>query len=165
MIPIEIHPIETLEDNNLATLLRQQLEEELALFDRPLLLTHYQTSDETIDRLIRFWETEPHIQVFCAVIDGKVKGFISVETKPDFYNNRDVISGEVVAVYVAKEYRGRGVGTKLLQYSQEWFTFQNVHSINVSWLIGNEASGNMYKKFGFSPVYCTGRKLLNSDDT
>ncbi len=140
-------------------LLRQQLEEELVLFQRPTLLTHLKTSDETIQRLIDFWCNESSVSVFVAVKGEHVLGFISAQIKNDIYNNQDVLSGEILALYVAKEQRHKGLGTEMLTCAESWLLEQGVYAINVSWLMGNDPSRGLYKKFGFEPVYSTGRKL------
>ncbi len=141
-------------------LLRQQLEEELALFEKPNLLTHLHTSDDTIKRLVSHWEAEPNVSVFVVTTIGRVCAFLSGQLKNDIYNNRDVVSGEVLAVFVAKAYRKQGYGTALLGQAQSWFKTRGAHAVNVSWLNGNDPSSALYRKFGFEPVYTTGRKIL-----
>ncbi len=143
-------------------LLRQQLEEELALFEKPRLLTHLHTSDETIQRLVDFWQTEPNLSVFVVINNGSVCAFLAGQLKNDIYNNQDVVSGEVLAVFVSKACRKQGLGTSLLNHAQSWFKAHDAYAVNVSWLQGNDPSSSLYRKFGFEPVYTTGRKILNS---
>lgn len=160
----EIRPIQTGEKGQLSILLRQQLEEELALFEKPYLLTHFKTSDDTIARLAQFWESEANIEVFCVTADKQIEGFVAAQLKPDIYNDQDVISGEILAIYVAKNHRGKGLGSALLKQAEKWFSHHSAYSINVSWLNGNRASQKLYENFGFAPVYTTGRKILNETD-
>ncbi|MFL0802675.1 MAG: GNAT family N-acetyltransferase [Agarilytica sp.] len=143
-------------------LLRQQLEEELALFEKPSLLTHLHTSDETIQRLVDYWQAEPNVSVFVVTRNHHVCAFLAGQLKNDIYNNQDVVSGEVLAVFVAKAYRNQGLGTSLLDHAQSWFKAHDAYSVNVSWLKGNDPSGSLYRKFGFEPVYTTGRKILGA---
>lgn len=155
-----ISPLSALHHKSVHHLLRQQLEEELVLFQRPTLLTHLQTSDETIQRLIDFWCNKSSVKVLIAMTGDRVQGFISAQIKNDIYNNQDVLSGEVLALYVAKEQRNKGLGTQLLTDAESWLLEQGVYAINVSWLVGNDPSSGLYKKFGFEPVYTTGRKMM-----
>ncbi len=143
-------------------LLRQQLEEELALFEKPSLLTHLHTSDETIQRLVNFWQNEPNLSVFVVTCNGSVCAFLAGQLKNDIYNNQDVVSGEVLAVFVSKACRNKGLGTSLLNHAQSWFKEREAYAVNVSWLQGNDPSSSLYQKFGFEPVYTTGRKILIS---
>lgn len=154
-----ITPLSALHYKAVHRLLRQQLEEELVLFQRPTLLTHLQTSDETIQRLIDFWCEESTVKVLVALEGESVQGFISAQIKNDLYNNQDVLSGEILALYVAKEQRNKGLGTEMLKRAESWLLEQDVYAINVSWLMGNDPSCALYKKFGFEAVYSTGRKL------
>ncbi|MFL0799523.1 MAG: GNAT family N-acetyltransferase [Agarilytica sp.] len=141
-------------------LLRQQLEEEKTLFEQPSLLTHLHTSDETIQRLVDHWQVEPSVSVFVAVCNQSIWAFLAAQLKNDIYNNQDVISGEVLAVFVSPSQRKKGLGTALLSHAESWFKANKAYAVNVSWLKGNDPSSSLYKKFGFEPVYSTGRKIL-----
>lgn len=141
-------------------LLRQQLEEELSLFQRPSLLTHLHTSDQTIQRLIDFWCGESSVHILVAMQNEIILGFIAAQLKNDIYNNQDVLSGEVLALYVSQDHRQQGLGTKMLEQAELWFKQSGAYAVNVSWLLGNDPSRSLYQKFGFEAVYCTGRKLL-----
>ena len=163
MSEFTIHAFHNTHTSALHALLRAQLEEERALFYKPSLLTHDVTSDETITRLLDFWQENPAIAIFVATDNSssaKAYAFIAAQIKNDIYNNEDVLSGEILAVYVAENSRNCGVGQALLNRAEEWFTQNGVYAVNVSWLHGNAASQALYQRLGFEPVYATGRKRL-----
>ncbi len=155
-----ITPLRACHTPALHTLLRAQLEEERALFYKPSLLTHEHTSDDTIRRVIAFWQEHSAIAVFVAENDIGAYGFIAAQIKNDIYNNQDVLSGEILAVYVSEQQRKRGVGRGLIAHAETWFRQNAVHAVNVSWLEGNDASQALYASFGFEPVHRTARKPL-----
>lgn len=141
-------------------LLRSQLEEELALFYKPSLLNHFQTSDETIDQLVHFWINNPNCEFWIAVEQGRYAGFLCAQVRADIFNDKDIVSGEIVAVFVEPDWRKRGLATKLLNLSEAWMVSQNAKVLNVSWLKGNHASESLYKGFGVEDLMSSGRKLL-----
>ncbi|MFL0809206.1 MAG: GNAT family N-acetyltransferase [Agarilytica sp.] len=150
-----------LDIEQLRTLLRNQLNEELELFSMPSLLNHLHTSDATIDRLIAHWQQADSIRTWLALDENKIYlGFVCAQLKPDLFNDKDVVTGEVVAVYVSETYRKLGIASRLFKSAENWMQTQNAHALNVSWLKGNQASESLYKKFGVEEIMRSGRKLL-----
>jgi len=154
----------SLDVSALRGLLRVQLQEELALFERSQLLNHLHTSDATLNRMINYWQQEKNIRVWLAKEGQRVIGFSAGQLKADIYNNCDVITGELLAIYVEVDFRNNGVGNLLMTKAEQWMLQHGAHAANVSWLEGNSASQALYQKKGYTPVYVTGRKIFEAED-
>lgn len=57
--------------------------------------------------------------------------------------------GYVNNLYVAPQHRGRGLGHRLMQQTDAFFSVHDVHDIRLSVTITNEAAMHLYKAHGF----------------
>lgn len=84
------------------------------------------------------WEMD---RTFVAVVAGEVVGVIFViESAFGF--------GEI-GMFVAADWRGRGVGTSLVEAAVEWAKACPLHKLTLSVFPHNEAAIGLYRKFGF----------------
>ena len=58
------------------------------------------------------------------------------------------VFGEV-AMAVARPWRGRGVGSALMQTAVQWAREQGLHKLSLSVFAHNEAAIGLYRKLGF----------------
>ncbi|OEU50569.1 MAG: hypothetical protein BA866_07150 [Desulfobulbaceae bacterium S5133MH15] len=65
--------------------------------------------------------------------------------------------GEIVLIGVKNEYRGKGIGTNLMQEALKWFKKQNVNLMSVRTQLKNVDAMNFYAKLGF---YIQGHDIL-----
>jgi ribosomal protein S18 acetylase RimI-like enzyme len=89
--------------------------------------------------------------LFIAEVDGKMAGFALVRIKrtPPYYGG--MLVGELSDIWIAEYARRLGVGEKLTQLAFDWLREQDVHSIELQVLEGNELGHNFFKRLGFSP--------------
>ena len=79
---------------------------------------------------------------FLAVADGEVIGSLHVDhTRFGF--------GEI-GMMVARDWRGRGVGSALVAAAIEWGRENGLHKLTLSVFPHNEAAIRLYRKFGFA---------------
>jgi len=78
---------------------------------------------------------------FVAVADGEVVGSIHVDRSRFGY-------GEI-GMAVAREWRGRGVGTTLLEAAIAWGRSERLHKLSLGVFPQNEAGIALYRKLGF----------------
>ncbi len=71
--------------------------------------------------------------------------------------------GEVDSIYVATDFRGRGIGHKLLREAMQWLAGRQASSIVVEVLSGNEGAMRLYQEFGFYPRTVLLRHVPESD--
>ncbi|MBU1144596.1 MAG: GNAT family N-acetyltransferase [Firmicutes bacterium] len=65
----------------------------------------------SLERSIQIAKDHPE-NTYIAIVDGKIVGFSSyLEARDDDSEN----SGEIVAVYVLKDYQGKGIGKRLMK--------------------------------------------------
>jgi ribosomal protein S18 acetylase RimI-like enzyme len=76
-----------------------------------------------------------------AVAGGAIVGSIHVEASRHGF-------GEI-GMAVAREWRGRGVGSALLAAAIEWARGRGLHKLNLSVFPHNAAAIGLYRKFGF----------------
>jgi RimJ/RimL family protein N-acetyltransferase len=78
---------------------------------------------------------------FVAVAEGEVVGALNVYPSAFGY-------GEI-GMYVAREWRGRGVGTALMEAATAWALAQGLHKLTLSVFPHNAAAIALYRKCGF----------------
>jgi ribosomal protein S18 acetylase RimI-like enzyme len=76
-----------------------------------------------------------------AVADGEVIGSVHVDASRHGF-------GEI-GMAVAREWRGRGVGSALLAAAIEWARGRGLHKLSLSVWPHNAAAIGLYRKFGF----------------
>jgi ribosomal protein S18 acetylase RimI-like enzyme len=76
-----------------------------------------------------------------AVADGKVIGSIHVGTSGHGF-------GEI-GMAVAREWRGRGVGSALMEAAIDWARAQGLHKLSLGVFAHNAAGLALYRKYGF----------------
>jgi ribosomal protein S18 acetylase RimI-like enzyme len=61
--------------------------------------------------------------------------------------------GEVDSIFVTAAYRGRGIGSRLLERALDWLATAGADSIKIQVAAGNEAAFAFYQRYGFYPRY------------
>jgi RimJ/RimL family protein N-acetyltransferase len=82
-----------------------------------------------------------------AEIEGELVGSLSLARHRDSEKSKHVRS---LAMGVAKEYRGMGVGTVLMGYAIRWARQRKVKKIVLSVFSTNRKAIALYEKFGFT---------------
>jgi RimJ/RimL family protein N-acetyltransferase len=78
---------------------------------------------------------------FAAVADGEVIGSIHVGTSGHGF-------GEI-GMAIAREWRGRGVGSALMAAAIDWAREQGLHKLSLGVFAHNTAGLALYRKYGF----------------
>jgi ribosomal protein S18 acetylase RimI-like enzyme len=78
---------------------------------------------------------------FVAVAAGEIVGSLSVEVSRFGFGN--------LAMAVARQWRGRGVGSALLAAAIEWARERGLHKLTLMVFPHNAAAIALYRKFGF----------------
>ncbi len=99
-------------------------------------------SKEEADRLYEAWAEnsvrgEAADVVFCL----PEKGFVTCRKTGD--------RGEIVLIGIRKEFRGKGIGTALVEEAMEWFRVRGLVSVSVRTQMKNIEAMNFYLKLGF----------------
>jgi RimJ/RimL family protein N-acetyltransferase len=91
-----------------------------------------------VDAWAARWRVEG---TFVAAASGEIVGSLNVEPSRFGF-------GEI-GMAVAREWRGRGVGSALLAAAIEWSREHNLHKLSLSVFPHNAAAIALYRKFGF----------------
>ena len=78
---------------------------------------------------------------FVALDDGRIIGGIHIGATP--------FGVGVIGMMVARDWRGRGVGSALMQTAIDWAREQGLHKLCLDVWPHNESAIALYKKFGF----------------
>ena len=99
-------------------------------------------------------------QVLVAEMNGEVIGYIHGEvTHRADYLPRSV--GAISTIYVAKKFRGKGVGVRLVEELREFFNSERVEHVTLRYIIGNREAERFWKRLGFEPIITTAGMRLN----
>lgn len=87
--------------------------------------------------------------VFVAEAGGKVTGYIMVEVQklpPIYLHDKNAYVCDLV---VDSQYRGKGIGTALLEEAEEWARKKKMYSISLMVHTANDNALALYRNFGF----------------
>jgi GNAT superfamily N-acetyltransferase len=95
---------------------------------------------------------QDHIVV--ATMNGEVIGFVhgQVLQRTDYQPN---IVGTISNIYVQREFRGRGIGRRLVEGLFQFFSVKNVEEVTLRFVIGNREAEEFWIGLGFKPVIKT----------
>ena len=99
-------------------------------------------------------DPSPYVKYIEYIDNNIVKGYLKYSLIYDRI--------EIDNVYVEKEYRGQGIGNKLMSRLISIATENKVTNITLEVRIGNIVARNLYKKFGFHEVAL--RKFYYGDE-
>ncbi len=83
--------------------------------------------------------------------DGEIIGYIFSEIA-DIYDKEAYSikrAGHINSIFVMKEWRGSGIGKKLIEKTIEWLKSENITMCTLGVLAENESAISLYKEFGF----------------
>jgi len=89
------------------------------------------------------------VKIFVAEEKNKIVGYIWTNTHFLEYLNPKKKVGYVNEMFVTKKFRGKGISTKLMVKSMEWFKSQDIEYVSLCVFTGNKDAVEIYKKFGF----------------
>ena len=97
--------------------------------------------------------TMPHTILVAEASDGKLVGFLEVNLRShaDGCNPSQPV-GYIEGWYVAEDYRGRGVGKKLLDEAENWARSHKCVEMASDALIDNELSQRAHEALGYEVV-------------
>ena len=97
--------------------------------------------------------TEPPVDVEARAaswtLEGTLVATAGAETIGSIHVDRNRFGFGEIAMAVAREWRGRGVGAALLAEAIEWAREQGLHKLSLSVFPHNAAAIGLYRKFGF----------------
>jgi GNAT superfamily N-acetyltransferase len=91
----------------------------------------------------------PGAEVLVAEDDGGRRlGFVHVSEEDDYYGGP---CGHIGDVVVAREARGRGVGTALLSAAEGWARARGYRFITLNVFLDNTGARSVYERAGYAP--------------
>jgi GNAT superfamily N-acetyltransferase len=106
---------------------------------------------------------QPSAMGFVAETDGTVVGFLTAriddwESVPPVIESRRI--GIIDAVYVADEFRRRGIGTQLIDRAIETMKSANAVAVETIYDAWNDASARAWDRAGFAPWMVHAYRML-----
>ncbi|PKM92454.1 MAG: hypothetical protein CVU81_00340 [Euryarchaeota archaeon HGW-Euryarchaeota-1] len=98
--------------------------------------------------------------IFLAEFEGKLVGFILLKIYPNNPLFKLDYLGTIDDLFVKKEFRGRGISSKLKDVAIVWFKKKGVAYLSVGAFADNPASLAIYEKWGFFKYRTEFRKNL-----
>lgn len=107
----------------------------------------YDVASATIFEKIAALRTSASDAVFLAVLRERVVGVISLHALPMFHRSGNL--GRITSLVVGTSARGRGVGTALIDRSNEWFALKGCVKIEVTSGDHRTDAHLFYQQLGF----------------
>ena len=90
----------------------------------------------------------PDACVLVADDDGRIVGFVHLQTEVDYYSNRPI--GHVADLAVNPEAEGRGVARALMAAAEDWARARGHAWLDLNVGPGNERARTLYERLGFA---------------
>ncbi|MHA6252818.1 GNAT family N-acetyltransferase [Oceanobacillus sp. CAU 1775] len=110
-------------------------------------------------KMIESLQREANSNIFVAENKNELVGYLFAIGGKARRNKHNVY----IVIGISDEHRGKGIGTALFQKLEEWASNHDIHRLELTVIIENEAGINLYKKVGYE-VEGTKRKSLYIDD-
>lgn len=93
-------------------------------------------------------------KVFVVERGGDLLGFVYGQvSQRSEYSPQSV--GHISTIYVRKEFRRRGIGSRLLEELCQFFSSENVEDVTIRYVLGNEEAENFWSALRFEPIIVT----------
>lgn len=87
---------------------------------------------------------------FLYQVEGQYVGFMNLSVRNDYVNGTDTSPVVFVeAIYVLPQYRGQGVGRKLIEYAEGYARQKGIRQLASDCFVDNVASEDFHKRCGF----------------
>ena len=110
-----------------------------------LSLEKENTSDEQLKKRIESIKEEKSSTILIAEENGVVVGYLFAVGGHQTRAKHSVY----IVVGIEENYRGKGVGASLFRKLEEWAKQQNIHRLELTVMVHNNAGIALYKKMGF----------------
>lgn len=102
-------------------------------------------------------------KIIVAEIDDEIVGFASILSKvtSEDLDDGGLEYGLVSDLVVAKNFRNRGIGRKLLEASESFARERNVKWLRIGVLAANQSADRLYDSMGFEKRYVEREKVLD----
>ncbi len=121
--------------------------------------------DENVERWSSFVEKiirEDPCQILVAEDQGNIVGYILYVKKTRTNLLLRMYCASIYDLYVLPQYRGRGIGKKLLEEAINKIGESGIECIELSVWIKNTRAINLYRRHGFKNYVIKMRKILNT---
>jgi ribosomal protein S18 acetylase RimI-like enzyme len=98
--------------------------------------------------------------VFVAEVGGKIVGHVMVQVNkvpPIYLHDKEAYICEII---VEDGYRGKGIGTALLEEVEAWANKKKMYSIGLTVHIANPEALSVYREFGFREHHLKMAKIV-----
>lgn len=118
------------------------------------------SKDDELKNIREMFEDE-RITVFKAVLNDKICGFLFLEmvhrqSKGMFFSK----IGNILNLGVDETYRGKGVGTKLIEYAENYVLNQGGEALDLNVFAFNKKAIKLYERLGYKITDVSMRKVL-----
>ncbi|SDQ79918.1 GNAT family N-acetyltransferase [Virgibacillus salinus] len=97
-------------------------------------------------KMIESIEEEGNSTILVAETGNKLVGFLMAFGGKARRNKHSAY----IVIGILKEYRGQGIGSKLLEELERWALCNNIHRLELTVVTQNESGLSLYRKMGFT---------------
>lgn len=112
----------------------------------------FKNLEETTDQVIDFDLKSPDWKTFVAeTMEGTLVGFIAGTIQEQSYYKLDK-HGIIESFFIQEDYRGQGIGHRLLSRLEEWFQVKECLTIRTEVWVFNQIGIDIYENMGFKKL-------------
>lgn len=106
--------------------------------------------DKVFEKYIKKAIINDSPNILVARDNDKMIGFITFDIEENNYIDTNIKKfGEIIEIFVKKEYRKKGVGTKLIQKAEKFFINQEIKDVKIASSSFNDNASKFYDKNGY----------------
>lgn len=105
------------------------------------------TSSKVSDRLSKI-NSSKNYKTFVAEVSEKVVGFIGLSKLYAYEYDGDYV--RIVALVVNEQYRGKGIGSRLVESAEKWALEENAIAVSLNSGINRKEAHAFYESIGYS---------------
>ena len=126
----------------------------------PLIWRYTKEKKELLKRDLENQFMDENHLILVAEVKGEIVGFVHAEVQHRTTHIPAII-GSIANIFVHKNFRRKGIGSRLIQEVYRFFRTKNVKDVYLRYVLGNKEGEKFWEKLGFKPILVTAHSQVD----
>ena len=122
----------------------------------------YPADEEKVRKRLEKIDADKNAKTLVAEFNGRVVGFVGLHKSYGYESDGCFV--RITALVTSEAYRGKGIGTRLVQAAEEWAEKEKASCIVLSSRLDREEAHGFYKNRGFALTGYSFVKKISGED-